>query len=767
MTDKKDSIEAKLNGPRKGMYDLFEPLVSRTNECYYNRILNPSQKRSQRGLVLSSFNYASQPPLQRHKASSKLGKHLTHLERSLGNLHRNLNYASSIKDWREFYKFPNASQTQIYADELKAYLGGVEKPFIVNQNARSVKRYEKSIVALFEDERCNISFLNGTTGVGKTTFLKYFTKTRKSNFLDSKILLSRVKFRELESLYEPKSRQNSVALNDVFAQYVIDCLVRDIFDSYRVADLSGSEEVFGALEGLEEIIAFARKYFRTTFGSSWGEKLDQIVGGDVSVITLLSSEFKRDFVMLANRYLFKFCIILDGFDAIRPEEIQLFGDAKQGVFFQCLSAVIREQFQIDTPEGMVINALNKTIVIAARPTTIFQLKEEIQDEVDFDHVFNHEVYVLGSDLYGIIENRIRLFYSTKTNTLAPPSTLIEIIKGCISKVIDVLYDEHEPVLERGRFINLFNHNIREKLVFIRSVLQYMIVKIDETYEKSRLFSITDGRLTVTEFSELLSLEPGELGIDLYEVQKLLILPKDGEFKNHFRYSTSEELVPSFPKGPFDNIFNYVNSRSRLNYEKAKSSGWKIEMDPVLSKFLILYYLTTRPEHYAPVTTIGEWFEDEFKHLLFDPIDLKLLIRAGYVEIRRIKSSPHTFLTRKGEFLVKELIYSEIYLEHVVLNTRLPLYISDLIKPPQSPELREWGRVSIVNVIVFLMYLKQVSQKIVLTKDVPIMNVIDRVFDSVKDSFPRVISEGLREEGAQYGIILARELIRITNSSKSK
>lgn len=755
--------------------------VDRCTEIYNTRTLKIPPNGFDRipELPYPDYSAANTVP-ERYK--TKTGSTLKSFYSVVLQVPNNLNYRASHETWSQFYTFPSNGTVEKYLEEIKETSGVDGNVLAVNANFKNMCAYTNNLVVLNQRRRCGISFLNGSTGVGKTTFLKFFVKTQKFSFLKNTNIISRIKFHDLKKQYDDSVSRSENYLQQKFSDLIINRLFRDIIDSYLIIredlDFPEKASVINAYihsskrdipeqvkKNLQAMYTHTLRHLREVELSYLENSEDSLQSRDEAYLSEIPIEFKRKIIRAADRFGFKFCIALDGFDAMRPEDISLFQDDAQADFADCLNSAITNNLAVQSPSGDLINSLNKLYLIAARPITIIELNRGIDYENDFDSVLDEQAapFVIGSDITSILKNRIkvRIFENNKEQ---PPAQLFSALEKGISLITDVIYDHHEGSVEKGRFIDLFNHNIREKLVFLQSATEYLIAKVEHAFFNEKVVTGADIELPMTleRFNKLLDGNPSDLSIDLYEIQRLLLLPKSGGFRNKFWYGSAGKKMQSRREaGSFDNIFNYLPPDKRKDHPVVEESGYELKHDPLLVKFLVIKYLNNRQGRPVSLERIERWISEDHPSRRLDKLDVKVLIRSGFVRAKNVGGGLSIECTRKGIFVLNEMMSNSIYMEHVILNTMLAPYVFERFEPPVYEDRRKWAQISMVNTLWFMIYLKLLVAKLE-NEDKSLVETVDNMFKDLMETFVQVAGEGIENGDENYGLQMSGFLKQFTD-----
>lgn len=759
------------------------------------KLLIPENKPHELVFRRSSLQVASQKPVPRRTKNTTFGTNLLNLTDTVGKISKNLNYHSKLEHWFQFYKFPHPIKRKEYIEEIKTCNPALGEFEVANQSFSSMRNYANRLITLNEHERCGVNFLEGTTGVGKTTFLKFFVKSQKPHFLNSMNIISRVKFDDVENLYKSNKGKAGFSLQAAFAKLLIDRLFRDVIDSYLTAidiwDMNPTLKVrlkhshnfpvedinIEIIDKLQALYNDTRRFYQTSTKSTPGEIEEGLKSREVDFLQKVPRDFCRQVISNAKKAGFKFCILLDGFDALRPEDIMLFGSDRQTDFSECLSSAIKNVVDTGGQNGELINSLDKIYVVAARPVTIIQLRREMNPEVNFDTLFETSLptFVIGSDIFGILKNRIKVRLDISRRD-QPSNLLFEGLEDGINTVVNVIYDNH-PTIEKGRFIDLFNHNIREKLLFLQNTIEFLTIKVENAYYD---FLVKNGLpdtsplLNQDIFRSYLALTAEDLSIELYEVQKLLLLQNDGVFKNKFEFDLSgKELVYQKDAGPFENIFNYLPLKNRKKGAFKKFPDEVLEKkptkyDPILIKYVTLLFLAENATEAEPLPMqiLSVWLKTTYSKHELEDCDLQTLIRSDCIRPTLNGNEVLLSCTRKGLFTVRELIKTTIYIEHALLNVIIPQYVKKHIEAPMDETPRVWARISMTNIVVFFMYLKSVAKEMqVGNEKISTLNIesnIEGVYGELCSKFAAIAAQGIKKETDKSGIVYKEQLDKFKN-----
>ena len=734
-------------------------------ECQYHGVKTTIRRpdNSQKLLYTKGAkNIPPQKPTPERRHNTKFGGHLINLNESIEQIPKNLNYHCPLGDWIEFYQFPKGRTANKYIDEIKALYPSLKKFSVVNEGFDSMRQYADTLIELNKRDRCGVTFLEGTTGVGKTTFLKYFVKSQKVHFLNSKNIISRIKFDDVEKLYLARRAGPGFSLQSAFSKLLIDKLFRDIVDSYVIFSERQNlpQQTYKAFinrynytltppnEAIQDSLkAIHNKIIRTIINNTEFDlerfNADLKSNPDVLLSKFLPDE-KREIIEATNKLGFKFCIVLDGFDALRPEDIAIFHCEKQSAFSECLKSVIDDAVDPSSTNGELVKSLDKAYLIAARPVTILEMKKN-NPETSFDTYLDKlpPSFIIGSDVFELLRKRIKL--RIKQKLLPPPhNELFSALEAGLMTILNVIYHNHKNTVTPGRFIDLFNHNIREKLIFLKNAIQYLVIKAEDAfYIYLRDAGIYGSpKLALKRFSSIMRYSASDLKIELYEVHKLLLLPETGIYLNKFDYASGHgPLVYQSGASAFENIFNYLPLSERSNIDEVKKSNWELKFDPILIKFEILRYLKINTTE--TIETVSDWLKNTYKYHQFEDCDLKTMIRADLIRPTLLGGKEVLLnCTNKGIFVLDELTCTNIYIEHVLVNAKVPVYVSNQIKCETTDEQRVWALKSMVNTVVFFQYLLTVANEMETDESTGLTERLNEIFSTLSNSFGAIAAKGV-------------------------
>lgn len=742
--------------------DFSKPITTYLQSHCFNMPTGPSLQR----LDKSAFGCVSQKVVTRFSHHTKTTLKYREFLKSIGLLTQNLNYSYSEDKWKQFYIFPQIAKIGEYALE-----GNVSVDKIVNINEVSVSNFADELIEhlrIGSNDVNYVKFLTGTIGVGKTTFLKYFSKTQKNHFLKNNVILSRIKFLDIEAGIKSNKSNNQFTELDVFLDEILGCLVRDFCDSL---DRCRDKDVFPNQTKLAKLLK-ATDDVLEVLASKENQNINDILvelAANKSYLRRIPREDRIRLIEFAKNAGFRFCIILDGFDAMNPEEIQLFGNKSSVTFFDCLSSIIKNELSVNSDLGELITSLDKLFLVAVRPLTVTQLENDVTIDTDFHHLFDSEhAHVVGTDVYGAVKARLKVYFSINKHSSKQSDEFIDRIIEITKIVMTRLYQEHEKI-EPGRFLSLFNHNVRDKFTFLKAVQNLILYKI-ELYHSSLQDKILDEKdkrkMDLKDLYGYIENNATEISINIYEIQRLLILNKDGYYKNYFRKDTERQpLKAESNRGQFDNIFNYHVRKTFSN----EGDKYAFSQDPFLGKWLILQFLKKTNDtqiqlkeeledvyQVLGVQVIGleDWFKDNFHFTRLDMQNLRILIRSGLIAADMNEGTIFLKITTKGKFVIEELFNTNIYLEHVALNCIVPTFISDVIRPPNDSINRIWGRLSISNVCVLISYSRQVLVESMNDHDEDFKNYLlsiirDNSSLNIARAFSGIITEGIINQPENY------------------
>lgn len=641
-------------------------------------------------------------------------------------LNKNLDYRCSADDWRSFYCFPTAEETKETAKEQ-----GVDISFVANASENASSNFRDRVLSIAHEAKTNATtnfvFLSGTTGVGKTTFVKFHTRTQKSAYLNNDVIIARLKFRDLEKristekhaeAWATPSETTAASPLKIFEEHLIDCLFRDLIDSYNITSLDKKtpikaerrkrlEESILEAEAIIELLGELTKsdayLLKRIFDLSEGEQRK------------ISSSIKISALIMAVKAGFHFTVFLDGFDAIEPETIKLDRSEESNVFLACLEAVALGSFSGSGEAYQFLRDTPIVFVVSARPITIAQIKLSLQDEVDFRQVVHHSEFIAPSRVFDIIRSRLRVRAAENGHSIG--SRDVELFEAIIQRCLLELRHEY-PSIKPGGFIRLFNHNVRDKIGFLLLLAGFFIRRLAvHIYEEPDVREqLRDGQTTLERYITDVPLL--ELSIGRYELEKILFLNRNEKFSNYFIYDLhNDSLSPSPDKGSFDNLYNY-----RLIH--TFSDGTQTTRCPLIVKREILRYVIAEGE--AQHGDMIAWLEERFP-MAWSRNDIKLLIRGGMIAGEYDSGVIIYSATDKGEFIFGELQYRYAYFERACVASSLPKFVRNRLHRPIETSGGQWGRASIINTGVFIRYMRMIEERQNLPEE-------DRLSELLSDAF---------------------------------
>jgi hypothetical protein len=670
-------------------------------------------------------------------------------------MNENLGYLSSTEEWEHFYCFPSERDIHNFA-RIKA----ARPDQVVNGSSKSSELLRDKLIAEIEqcqnDSHSKYFFLRGTTGVGKTTFLKYHCKTQKLRYLERKTLISRVKFYELERTLGKIGESDGAsdeAIGEV-GSYLINCLVRDVIEALNLsAENKFKNNIFVETEReLGNIVAQVEadlEQIRTALGK---EAITSATTKDLELllnvrdltqgqIAALSLDTKSKILREAGR-VFNYVTVLDGFDAINPEEIYLFQDSKQALFLRCLRAIVLGQFPRNPLAQEFFEDFPHVFLVAARDITVTQLKR-LPKEILFDQKFGEDLYVIAAPVWDIVESRLKLRVDSNGNRLVESDVGVAMA-ACKRSLLFLKSDfKMEP---DDKFVKLFNHNIREKLEFLKDITNFFLLQLGELFYREVSLRNRYSKSTADLIFYINSVSSSDLGVNAYEFEKILILSSNEKFQNFYNYDPEQNLNQVTDRGAFDNIFNYRRPE-RILGEDSRAIGC-----PLLVKLHLLGYVM-RESRAAPTMDVDfneccDFLDDTFGSDTWQRLDIQLLVRSWYLEVSSGDDGEMLLsVTDKGRFLMEKLLVRYSYFERVCLSSCLPKEVRDRFTVPKETAGGFWGLASIANVGVFLNYISVLEDHYNLPDNLRIFDQLLKSFEPVVES---ISAKGFEDAPRFYG-----------------
>ncbi|MFK8068910.1 MAG: hypothetical protein AB8D52_11755 [Gammaproteobacteria bacterium] len=660
-------------------------------------------------------------------------------------LKRNMNFSTPVEKWLSYYQFPSKMFVKEY---LNSSLFG-DDIHIANESRESIKTLCDELISLSMQSKdpssVDVQYLLGTTGVGKTTFLKYFTKTNKSYFFQNKVIISRIKHRDLENSIALAIDKEDAELHlldeHYFEKYIVNCIFRDCISD--IADAFWNSRTIDSDSNLEVLLL---KYIERIHINSKVDDtdiVDQLIRSDELVLNSFELAEKIDFINHVHNSGYRFNLVFDGFDAISPEDIQLVDSKKDQLFIDLLRKATTNGFLThQCSSGICLKNLYLTLLIAARPATLAELIRGIQGDVDFGYRQSAKQWtVVGCEMVAVFESRLTNYLPKSVRGSKEFSLYWNLITYVLNR-IRLIY----PSIEENKFIDLFNHNTREKIYFLCDVIEYMVAKIEEQYaEDLSVSQNSESGVSELKLDDVLIssyLRNNRIECPRHELDYLLVLNGNGVFENHFIHKGQDKYVLNPSRGILDNMFNYSR--------KTKDNSWTYRSDPLLIKYYVLKHIELSGQ--TTIESLIQWVKDS-GHFELTNQEVSFLIRAGLITVEFSDMAMYLSITKRGVFVISELLFSNVYFEHALLRTLAPKFIADTCTPPSGKgNSRVWGLISVFNMIRFLKYIRIV--------DASQRSFVKGTFNQVPSIYPTleekigiaiisIINEGLSSGSAMY------------------
>ncbi|MEJ8561558.1 hypothetical protein QTO30_10250 [Yoonia sp. GPGPB17] len=301
-----------------------------------------------------------------------------------------LRFGTKNREWFDYYIWPTFEDIRAsYADIVNdPYNGKLEKEqeaasrflnFPVLENGRpsgpkSIDRSAKLVRnAVNESDALNqrlVMSVVGKVGSGKSCFSRFLFSCRRSYFLKSNIICSRIAFSEIDneissqgSLRYAYGRVVTCLTRDVALSYIVDQSFRKTIDALAFED----EAKAGALH---ELRAVAHDHARAFADASQDLVLcNKNLSFDIGN---LSEPVKLEILSVVHSIGFRFLVSLDGFDLINC--IDFYQPSKQKELFDIIAAIIyRRSGIVRSASGSAalntLNGIQLHFVLFLRDTT--------------------------------------------------------------------------------------------------------------------------------------------------------------------------------------------------------------------------------------------------------------------------------------------------------------------------------------------------------------------------------------------------------------
>ena len=532
----------------------------------------------------ASLGYQGPSKLQIHPGGPRLTRQVSRLLDTLESIPENVRYPSSPKTWTTVYSFPPLERSLRYSSEENI---PIER--VANRSRKSSLEFCRCILDSTARSRrtsqTNRFYLTGSTGVGKTTFLKYVCRTKSHLFVKRGYILSRLRFRDIDVKFTPHFYDNPDRVKEFLVKKMIAILFRDLLQTIisveageiiTLPESNGRKISHKTIKDIKEDIASAVDSLETIATPSlFGENYEYDS-------TLLTIELRAELVYRAAERGFRFIVVLDGFDAIAPEDIILFRDNayfpndnrhRSTLFFESLRLLHGNLFVGDGHRlEAVVKFAVSTYIFALRPTTVSQMKRHLQGSTDFNSTTYdaNSWFVVGTDVFDVVRNRVEGLRTlpTKTNIRElDVGQFQKFIELSLKSIVLALSRAHEGHIEEDRFITLFNHDIRDKLKFVVRACKYAVRELAYYLLETRVNAPKPGedssaRRTSEDETPLIGIDLlldalKVIKFEVFDLHTLLILGTDETFVNYFQRNADGKWDEGSERGFFDNVFNYM------------------------------------------------------------------------------------------------------------------------------------------------------------------------------------------------------------------
>lgn len=665
-----------------------------------------------------------------------------------------LKFTSSCEAWEKGYIFYNSAQANQCINQSKEY--------VVKWLEKYLKNFGKPLA------------ITGQVGSGKSSLLKYLMITQQDSFLNNFTIPCRIEFSVIRDELQDV---NKAAWREHIINTICERLIRDIlFNMHHrkwINQLYGDNTSFS-----DEFFKWCRKKidgsrilkeiennrpFQYDFEYlEYAVKTCHSGSSCTSEIANMSRAFKILLIEFVQKSMgFKFLIVLDGFDAITPNDH--FGVGGFHDILRALISIIKTRINIiysyrDTISNISysINLHVGFLILLRHNTLTYFLSnwgmEDGHDRPDFR-------FVKAPKFTEIIEGRLLATkYDLKIDdeeiskeAEGINTVLFRTVRGMSVIAAKLLINDSEFKKEDfDRKINIrededlsefFNHNIRVCLEYYYVVLKHIIYMSTSMYTKRKISH--EGKLKRADLSSLMfaydyiSNSLSVASSKKYKLVKSLLIGLNDEYHN-LTMSTSKQvpleiygkrICPdrTFPelvraRGSLcDNVFNYHRDFESMLDHRATVPAL-FEKVRILQILICEQNKKSESESYVSVkelkTRMAEWFGHIYTNSGELYLNLQILVYAEFISLKDSydmnfdEDSLGVSITKLGRYVVDNLCYRIEYIEHVILRTRLPKSIRDMISVPKSGcgmmSNKIWRVSAIRNFYIFYQYAKWVE-----------------------------------------------------------
>ena len=609
-----------------------------------------------------------------------------------------------------------------------------------------------------------IRIITGPVGCGKSSLIKYFIVAQGDVFREHKIIPCRVELNLVKD-YLMKIPQADWPWH--LRNVMVDRMVRDILHNlysrewYAKGKHAPAEFSFGfrvwAREKLKKSIILKSLNEDVEFAQNF-ELLENALAvchhGSKSVpyIEEMTRAFRALLIEFAQSKLgYRFLVVLDGFDAISPNEH--FGQGSFRALLDLITQLMKSKRSITT-EVVGLTAkytvqLDLSFLVALRKNTIvyFMSAWGVEHGADRPKV----VSVAAPRFTQIIDGRIRAnapVLQPDDQVLAAETEGASIVLSRILSGISVVaakslmgqsatqndFDRpHKPfttITEQCDLADFFNDNLRLCLDYFQVILKHIFVIAADGK------SLKKARHDVKSLAfcyEYISASMDLIASRKYKFIKALLIGMNDSYHNLSMLSPEkipfhvfgkrlggDAMYPKLVRAPgslCDNVFNYHRpfDLPRDNKPSTPSLFEKVRILQILASEQGGHGTSTVRS--ASVETImrhmGSWFGFEYKSIGDFYLTLQVLLHAEFIVLEHAwhtdinEKNLQISITDLGRNVVENVCWRVEYIEHVIFRTCLPSPIRCALLFDMDGSgmvsTREWRKNAISNYYVFLQY----------------------------------------------------------------
>lgn len=651
----------------------------------------------------------------------------------------------SLEEWKAKYVFPRASSLRRYHREhygRKVDRGATDGDMIINRSVADVAEWVTGIlVPAITSPRAggadNVFILAGGTGAGKSTLNKYITSVHFEDFVESRIVTSRIEYRKLHGVLANQGaftgrEKDKVALSvrQRAQKYVTACCVRDIFRSaftrpqrqpdghtrlmpsgrpnlkidLRDEDVRGDfldfyRACFADTHPTDEatlvaIINRAAANFHDPETVKRADWFTAFVNAPLVSETFLAMEIYLAFCAARGIRLF---LIFDGFDFIQAADF--LKDTTHALVLDTLSRwIIADKGRLTLP--VTKHQVRPTIMVTMRSGTVEWFWRD--RSLLYGPIADQTFYVAPpelKDIYQVVAARMVREHPEFRDW--DPETGLDIFKQIQSGLAKV------TGLNQPQVMALFLENTRHRVNYVRHVLE---AGLEDALRLERdIPSLTSAELSRGLFDAMGQIASGRN----YRLIQVLLQSKNDRFANFIRVERISRWLEVDDKGEralfsAEAVLKDNNIRSGyvgniFNYHIPYRAFADLEF--FLEKVRILHLLQGRA---LTDTQLRAGFtRNRWRISPYFDISMAILVREALVEGVFDEADGRYRVTPLGRVLSKSLVGQMRYLENVYFGCLLPgsLAIDSVDILRNRAKRIEWVVAAIFHVWILLRLIK--------------------------------------------------------------